>query len=270
MEPLQALQQTARRAALAAGEAITSRYDKPSQVVEKAPQDLVTDADTAAQRAAIAAIRSDYPDDRILAEEDPGLQPDPSGTWQIPPGVTWIIDPLDGTTNFATRLPFICTSVGVAIDGEPVAGAIFDPVRRELIEGVRGAGATINGEPIVPLAPLTLYQSVAAVDWARAPGLTYSVRDVIFAIGPKVRSTRVLGSAVLALAYVALGRVQVYANVGLKPWDAAAAAVVIREAGGDLRTPDGAPWGLGSPTLIAGHPTLLDEVTAAFVNQQSR
>jgi myo-inositol-1(or 4)-monophosphatase len=263
-DDLAQLQTTARQAALAAGQVIAERMNQPRVVYEKAPKDVVTATDHAAQQAALEVITTRFPQHKILAEEDPSIQPDKYGTWTMPKGYTWIVDPVDGTSNFASGMPIFCTSVGLARDGEPLVGVIYDPTREELFMAAKGQGATLNGEALPILMAHSLYESLLCVDWAQAPRLDYSIRDVLFTLAPRVRTTRVIGSAALAMTYVAAGRLQLYANVGLKPWDAAAAALIAQEAGAQASLPTGGEWQLGSPTIIIGHPDPLNEAVDLF------
>lgn len=259
------MQQTAYLAALRAGEVVRRHYMRPGHIRQKrGPRDLVTDTDHAAQAAALEVIRERHPDHHILAEENPQGRPDERGVWPIPPGAAWIVDPLDGTTNYTTGLPMVCVSVGVAVDGEPLAGAIYDPLRREMFLAAQGLGATLNGRPLKPLHPVPLAHAIISVDWSHAPGTRERMVQTVLALSRRCRTLRALGSAALGLAYVACGRVQLYANYGLQPWDAAAAAVLIREAGGDLRRPDGSAWRLGEPWVFAGHPEVVAHALEAL------
>ncbi len=252
------LQQTAYLAALRAGEVVRRRYMRPGEIRQKrGPRDLVTETDHAAQAAALEVLRERHPDHRILAEEDPQSQPDAQGVWTIPAGTVWIVDPLDGTTNYTTGLPMVCVSVGAAVDGEPLVGAVYDPLRKEMFLAARGLGATLNGRPLKPLRPVPLTHAIISVDWSHAPGTRERMVQTVLALSRRCRTLRALGSAALGLTYVACGRVQFYANYGLQPWDAAAAAVLIREVGGELRRPDGLAWQLGEPWVFAGHPELV-------------
>ncbi len=254
------LLQTAHVAAIQAGQVIKERNDHPRKVRLKGPRDLVTDTDTAAQMAAVRVILERYPDHRIIAEEDPHQHPTAEGGWTIPEGVVWVIDPLDGTSNFVNHVPVVCASVGVIVDGQPAAGAIFDPLRGEMFEAALGAGVTLNGRPLEAPGRAALEDSIIGLDWAREPAVRERILASVIAFAPHCRTVRALGSAALALAYVAAGRLQAYFNLNLQPWDTGAGAVMIREAGGDLRRPDGSDWKPGDAALVAGHPELVDEL----------
>ncbi len=263
---IEQLRQTAHQAVWRAGQVIRDYNDRPRSVRFKGPRDLVTDTDTAAQLAAVKVITDRFPDHRIIAEEDPRSKPGKDNRWQIPRGVVWMIDPLDGTSNYASHVPLICVSVGVAVDGEPVAGAIFDPLRDELFTTAAGQGATLNGRPVEPIRPVALENAIISLDWAREPAVRDRILAGVITLAPHCRTLRALGSAALALAYVAAGRLQVYFNYNLQPWDTAAGAAMIREVGGEIRSPDGSPWQAGESSLVAGHPELLDAVIA-LINQ---
>lgn len=261
------LLQTAAAAARAAGAVIRKDFGHARNIRHKnGPRDLVTDTDKAAQQAALAIITARHPDHDILAEEDPSTRPDADGVWTIPPGPIWIVDPLDGTTNFTTAIPFICSSVGVAIDGEPVAGAIYDPLRDEMFLGGRGVAATLNGEPIAPMQALPLAEMTISVDWGHADHMRRMLTGAATDLAGACRTLRAMGSAALALAYVAAGPLHAYINLGLQPWDTAGGAAIIRAAGGDLLQADGSPWQLGRPGTVAAHPSILPELVALLGN----
>lgn len=258
---LEALRETAALAARRAGEVVRMNYEKPGVIREKhGPRDLVTDTDDAAQSVALAVIRENHPGDFILAEEDPAGKPDSNGVWHIPDGVTWTVDPLDGTTNYTTGIPMFCVSVGAAIDGVPVAGAVYDPMRDEMITGAQGLGATLNGTPLKRLPAVRLSHATVAVDWSHGQIRRQRAVSMVQNISVACRTLRALGSAALGLAYVAVGRTQAYFNLGLKPWDTGAAAAIIPEVGGELRRVDGTLWRFGEPGIIAGHPAVLDDI----------
>lgn len=257
--PLSNLLETARQAAHRAGEEILWRYTLPRQIREKGPRDLVTDTDHAAEAAALSIIRAHYPDHRILSEEDPESHFAEDGLWQIPPEFLWVVDPLDGTTNFATGIPFSCASVAVSFNGSPVAGAIYDPYRDEMFAAAQGMGATLNGQTMMLHEAVPLHKSIISLDWAHAPQVRQRAVTAIATLAPHCQTVRALGSAALALAYIACGRIQLYLSFGLQPWDVGAAAIVIHEAGGAIRQPHGDVWRFGEPGVLAGHPKLLEE-----------
>ena len=265
--PLIDLLATAEVAARAAGAIARQNYRQPQNIRQKnGIRDLVTDTDVSAQEAALDAIHARYPDHSILAEESAGPEP-PDGVWTVDDGITWAVDPVDGTTNFTLNLPMFCTSVGVVQDGKPIAGAIYDPLRDELFSAALGLGASLNGERLHAIKPTTLNEAVIGVDWSHEPARRQQIVELVAGLAHHCRTVRSLGSAVLGLAYVAAGRLHAYANFGLKPWDTAVGAVLINELGGEIRRPDGKPWTFGESWLVAGHPALLDEIGRALTKQ---
>jgi myo-inositol-1(or 4)-monophosphatase len=257
--PLDRIRAAAAQAARAGGAIVRRDYARPRSITEKAPKDVVTETDLASQKAVLHIIEAAFPSHHILAEEDPASQPDENGVTVLPAGYCWMVDPVDGTANFATGVPFFCVSVGVALDGVALAGALYDPLREEFFEAARGEGAALNGVPLPPIQALPLREAIYGMDWAQAGQSPISVRGALGALAPQVRTTRVLGSAALGIAYTALGRLQLYLNLGIKPWDVAASTLIVQETGGVIRSPLGGPWSIGDPALIAGHPAVLEE-----------
>jgi myo-inositol-1(or 4)-monophosphatase len=248
--------ETAREAARQAAR-ILEEWRSRFQVHEKGRFDLVTDADLASQRTIREVIHSRYPSHRFLAEEEGAstVLPDPHG----PP--TWIVDPLDGTTNYVHDCPFYCVSIGLEIAGELVAGVILDPSRKELFDAAKGLGAAVNGRRLRTSAadrldgallatgfPPDLHGQEQTLEWWRY----FSLRT---------RSLRRTGSTALNLAYVAVGRFDGYWSFSDHSWDVAAGVVLIREAGGIVTNIDGAPYNPHTPDTLASngalHPTLL-------------
>jgi len=258
--PLIDLLATAKEAARAAGAIARQNYRQPQNIRQKnGIRDLVTDTDVNAQEAALTIIRAQYPDHGILAEESAGPEP-ANGVWTVEDGITWAVDPVDGTTNFTLNLPMFCTSVGVVQNGMPIAGAIYDPLRDELFSAARGLGASLNGERLHAIKPTTLKEAVIGVDWSHEPARRQQIVETVAGLAHHCRTVRSLGSAVLGLAYVASGRLHAYANFGLKPWDTAAGAILMNELGGEIRRPDGKLWTFSESWLVAGHPALLGEI----------
>lgn len=187
--------------------------------------DVVTAADKAAEKVLIDHIREAYPDHSILSEE--------SGADQHAGDYRWVIDPLDGTTNFSQGLPLFSVSIGIEHDGETVVGVVFAPYLNELFHAVRGEGAWLNGEPISVSGKTTLEQSVVAtgfpVDKLENPDNNL---DNVARVMPLVRGMRRLGSAAIDLCYVAAGFLDGYWELNLHAWDASAGLLIVEEAGG--------------------------------------
>jgi myo-inositol-1(or 4)-monophosphatase len=221
------LERAAVEAAHAAGEVLRRRFREKRRLrVElKGLHDFVTEVDREAEAAAVGSIRSRYPGHAILAEEG---SPSSAGG-----GFRWIVDPLDGTTNFIHGVPTFCASVAVEDQEGLAAGAIHDPFHGETFEARRGGGARLGGEPIACASPAALNDALIATGF---PFRELRRLDrYLAAFEAFVRSTsgiRRAGSAALDLAFVACGRYDGFWEVGLSPWDVAAGALLVREAGG--------------------------------------
>jgi myo-inositol-1(or 4)-monophosphatase len=237
------------RAARRAGELMIRQLNQLEalQVVEKGRNDFVTQVDRAAEAAIIEVIRDHHPDHAILGEETGS-----SGDHEY----QWIIDPLDGTTNYLHGFPVFAVSIAVAHRGELQHGVVYDPMRQEIFSASRGQGAQLDGRRIRVSKRTSLQQSLIATGFPYRAKLEHAdrylamMRDVMF----ETAGIRRPGSAALDLCYVAAGRVDGFWELGLAKWDIAAGALIIREAGGrisDLRGGDGY---LESGNLVAGNP----------------
>jgi len=247
-------------AALAGGAVLRACWPMSRQVHEKGFRDWVTSADLAAQEAILTVIRRHGPEHRILAEEgDHG----PAGV-DIEEGPVWVVDPLDGTTNFARRFPCFSVSVGLLVDGEPVVGAIYDPLKDMLFTGARGRGAFLNGKPIRVSETERLEQALIGLDWGHQNETRERILGWLSRLAVRCQTVRAIGSAALGMAYVAAGWLDFYFHFALQPWDVAAAAVIVREAGGTIYQPDGAPWSFRSSAAVVSNGRLERAVWAAM------
>jgi myo-inositol-1(or 4)-monophosphatase len=251
--------QTAREAASEAGQ-ILARMSKGSNVVKKKGEiDLVTEADLLAEEAILRLIRRRFRDDAVLSEESSARE----GT----SGRTWVVDPLDGTVNFAHGFPFYAVSIALEIEGEPVLGVVKDPVRGERFEAVKGEGAFLGEKRI------TVSDCRKLNDGLLCTGFPYDIREdpkqvlsLFRAMILKARGVRRPGSAALDLCFVASGRADGFWEMKLNPWDTAAGALLVREAGGIVTNFRGEEYRSGDPGIIAGnpfiHPAILEAVSA--------
>jgi myo-inositol-1(or 4)-monophosphatase len=243
-------------AAREAGQVILRHAERMDRikVSEKARNDLVTDVDRMAEDCIIGAIQEAYPTHDILAEE--------SGTTMAGDAadrVRWIIDPLDGTTNFVHSIPIYCVSIAIEVAGKLSHAVVFDPNRNELFTASRGKGAYCDGRRIRVSKTQRLGQALLAT------GFPYSEMDNLSpwmrsfqAILPRARGVRRAGSAALDLAYVASGRYDGFWELGLKPWDMAAGLLLVREAGGLVSDNDGTQNSLENGHVIASNYNIRD------------
>ena len=251
--------QTAIQAARLAGRALVRRLNQPRRISLKGPRDIVTDADFAAQRAAARCLQHATPDYALLAEE--GLHAARLHSSQP----TWVLDPLDGTTNYAHGLPGFSVSLGLVQRGRLLAGVVHDPLRRETFCAERGRGAWLlsgRRQPqLLRVSALTSIEgAVVGVDWARDPAARRRTITLIGRTAARCRTVRALGSAALGLACVAAGRLDAYFHMALQPWDAAAGALLVLEAGGRLTSPNGKSWHLHQPAVLASNRQLHAEL----------
>jgi myo-inositol-1(or 4)-monophosphatase len=224
-------------AARAAGRLQMERYERLERIMHKAEHDVVTEVDEMSEQMIIATIRAAFPADAFLAEES-----GKSGTAVSDAAAAeqrvWIIDPLDGTVNYANGIPVFCVSIGLAIDGRPALGVIYDPVRDELFTAQAGLGARLDESPIRHPAKEKLSDCVVSLSLPRGG---WAVRDR--RIRRSIRVSRVMGSAALALAYVGNGRFDAFVQAGgLSLWDICAAGLIAAEGGATVTTLDGKPW----------------------------
>ena len=226
----------AQETAVAAGRLLRDKWEQPRELHTKGFRDLVTDADFAAQRLITDRLQAVFPGHGFITEEEAPTLPHHGP-------VRWVIDPLDGTSNYSRQIPIFCVSIG-AVDqaGNVLAGAVYDPMRDELFSAARGRGAQLNGRSLHVSDTAQISNAICALDWSHNRESRQSVLDTIDQFAPKVHTARAVGSAALALAWVAAGRVDSYLNYNLKPWDIAAGHLLVTEAGGQISNLEGQPW----------------------------
>jgi len=235
--------ETAIEAARAAGQEILRRLPQERDVRSKGFRDIVTDADLAAQETLTAIIRSRFPHHGILSEE--GLVPSSDAD------TIWVLDPLDGTTNYARRLPCFSVSIAVTRGNDLVTGVVYDPSRDHVFCAERGAGATLNGKQLRVSEVDDLGQAAAGLDFAREPAVRSSLVATMVVCSERIRTLRSFGSAALGLCYVAAGWLDAYFHFSLAPWDVAGGALIIMEADGTITETNGKPWSYTQPRCLA-------------------
>jgi myo-inositol-1(or 4)-monophosphatase len=263
-EGLHALRTCAEEAARTAGRILRAKLGGARTIEFKGGIDLVTDADKASEKELITFLRGRFPDHAILSEES-GYSRGAQG------GLRWIVDPLDGTTNYSHRVPHYCVSIAVEGPRGLLAGVVYDPMQDELFSAGRGQGATLNGAPIRASDASSLERALLCT------GFPYDVRErpeapvgLFTRLIKKAQGVRRMGSAALDLAYVACGRFDGFFEFGLKPWDIAAGALLVQEASGAMKRIDGAPFDLAIGDVLATAPGLervLIEETREFLEQ---
>ena len=226
-----------------AGAVLMDRYERLERIDHKSATDVVTEADHLSEELVIAAIRRQFPGDAILAEEsgahsgtsDGAAADAPAGS---KPSRIWVIDPLDGTVNYANGLPVFCVSIGLVVDDRPTVGVVLDPTRDETFAATADGPATLNGRPIQCSSKDKLTDYVVSLSLAGR-----SVASRARALRKEIRIWRSMGSAALALAYVANGRFDAFVQeTSLSAWDVAAAGLIAERAGAIVTALDGSRW----------------------------
>ena len=248
-----------------AGAILMDRYERLERIDHKSARDVVTEADHLSEALIIDAIRAAYPRDAILAEETGEHRAVAGEAPTSGRGRVWIVDPLDGTVNYANGLPIFCVSIGLVVDGRPTVGVIVDPTRGDTFAATLDGPATLNERPIMASDKDKLSDFVISMS-LNGRTATSRARNVRKAI----RISRSMGSAALALAYVANGRFDAFIQQGgLSAWDVAAAGLIAERSGARVTAMDGGPWfDLGhSPKSIGilAAPTAHHEVLLALV-----
>ncbi len=241
------------RAAYRSGRVLHERLGNISRIHKKGSIDLVTEADMESEKVIIDTIKAVFPDHAILAEE--------TGYTNGADECRWIVDPLDGTTNFAHRLGLFATSIGFAYQNEPVVGIVLNPVSGELFTGVKGRGAELNGEKIQVSDTMEVSEGLLVT------GFPYTMKAILKTLLARFenclaasRGVRRLGSAALDLCYVACGRFDGFWEQQLKPWDTAAGIVIAREAGAMVTDFANNPFLMESQEILATNGKIHDEM----------
>lgn len=251
---LDAAMQVAIRAAEAAAQIQRAHIGQILEIDTKSSvTDLVTQVDRACETRIREIVAEAYPDHVVLGEEE---GQDGDGECR------WIVDPLDGTLNYAHGFPFYCVSIALEVRGRVELGVVLDTTRDDLFGAIRGRGATRNGRRIHVSGESTPIRAMLATGFAYVVDDQHENLDVFARVLPKVRAIRRPGAAALDLCYVACGRLDGFWELKLSPWDVAAGVLLVQEAGGTVTAPDGGPYRLGDRVIIASnghlHGHLLD------------
>ncbi|MGD1994456.1 MAG: inositol monophosphatase family protein [Anaerolineae bacterium] len=238
-----------------AGALVRAHFGRIRHVEFKGAVDPVTEADTGAERLILARLRADFPEHRILAEESGG------GEWDAPGPPIWLVDPLDGTNNFAHDFPHVGISLALVKGREPLVGVIYDPLRDELFAAAAGLGTEMNGEST------RVSEIPSLADAFLATGFPYDRRTAadnnvqrLDHFLRRSQGVRRAGAATLDLAYVACGRFDGFWEIRLNPWDVAAGVLLVREAGGRATDFDGGLDCLSGDAIVASNGRIHDEM----------
>lgn len=226
----------------------------------------MTETDKACEELVFNHLKQYYPDHKFIGEETTALY----GATELTDDPTWIVDPLDGTTNFVHGFPFVCVSIGLTIRKVPTVGVVYNPIMDELFTGVRGQGAFLNGKPIQVSSKDELVNCLLATetgtqrDKATVDATTNRINSLLF----KVRSVRMSGSCAMNLCGIACGRLDLMYEIGYGgAWDVAAGIVIVEEAGGRVFDPSGKDFDITVTRVAASNPLIKDSFTEVF--QQS-
>ena len=253
-------------AARRAGRLQMERYERLERIVHKSEHDVVTEVDELSEQLIIGALRDAFPADSFLAEES-GHQvasgPAGESAVDLARDRVWVVDPLDGTVNYANGIPLFCVAIGLSVGGRPVLGVVYDPVRDEMFTAEAGRGAWLDGAPIRQPVKERLVDCVVSLS---LPRRGWARRD--HAVRRSIRVSRSMGSAALAITYLANGRFDAFVQTGgMSAWDICAAGLIAVEGGARLTMLDGGAWfDINRPTKSIGllgaapvhHQTLLE------------
>lgn len=252
-------------AAHEAGQLIRENVNRMKKIsVKSSENDLVTEVDKKAEKMIRRHILHTFPEHDILGEEEvePGAEASVRALEESRDAEhLWIIDPIDGTTNFIHGFPFFCVSIALAERGELKLGVIYDPMMDEWFVAEKGKGATVNGETIHVSKEVTMSESLLSSGFPAIEKGSRSInQEGLFGLIPKVRNIRTAGSAALQLAYVAAGRLSGFWEINLNVWDIAAAVLMVKEAGGQVSDTLGRPYHLGVRHILATNGLIHDQV----------
>lgn len=246
------LKATAEKAAQTAGGILRGNFGKKKEIGYKSRIDVVTNVDIESERAIIDIITADWPEHDIITEESDRKE---SGS-----DFRWIIDPLDGTVNYAHDYPFVSVSIACEVRGEIEVGIVYDPIREEHFSAVRGEGAFMNGNPVAVSGVAVLEKSLLAT------GFPYDVRenpynnmDHFAHMIKQAQAVRRDGSAALNVCYTAMGRFDGYWELSINAWDIAAGTLILREAGGTVTGIDGGPYSIFDRRIVASNGRIHEE-----------
>lgn len=249
-------------AAQRAGPVIRERFLADKEIRFKGRADIVTDADLAAEKVILDLVQDEYPQFSILSEESRPIETDSP--------YTWVIDPIDGTRNFAQGVPHFCTVVALARGPQTIAAVTYDPIKEETFTAAAGQGAFLNGNPIAVSNRREIAHCVLGFDLGYVDGKAATALDMIRELWPGFQTMRLLGSSALGMAYAAAGRLDLYFHHSLSPWDSAAGLLLARESGGNIVDRQGQNADLYTPSVIVSSRHLIDRFLTATAGMEWR
>jgi len=252
--------ETARQAAYGGGEVLKKYWGHLTRVREKSTEgDLVTEADDESEDRIIEILKKEYPGHQILSEES-GIHEAKNHDY------LWVIDPLDGTTNYTHQFPMVSVSLALYHKGSPLIGIVYNPILNEFFEASAGNGAALNGKPIHVSSTDKLKKSLLATGFAYNRRETPDNNYAEFChLTNSCQGVRRAGSAALDLAYVACGRLDGHWEIGLKPWDVAAGALLVEEAGGKVTLFKNEPFDIYAEVILATNGLIHDQINAELI-----
>jgi fructose-1,6-bisphosphatase/inositol monophosphatase family enzyme len=242
-------------AARRAGALVSSRFLTEKEISFKGRADIVTDVDLASEKIILDLLTSEFPGFSVLSEESEPVTNDSE--------YTWVVDPIDGTRNFAEGIPHFCLVVALAKGSEMVVGLTFDPLRDEMFTAQLGKGAFLNGKPISVSQRQEVPDSILGFDLGYVDEKAGLALDMVRSLWPNIQGMRLMGSSALGLAYAACGRLDIYFHHQLSPWDIASGLVLVEEAGGSVVDKQGEAANLYTSSIIASSPRLIDRFLLA-------
>jgi myo-inositol-1(or 4)-monophosphatase len=236
-------------AARQGGDLVRSRFLTEKKVSFKGWANIVTDVDLESEKAVLGLLASEFPHFNILSEESEPVTSDST--------YTWVVDPIDGTRNFAQGIPHFCVVVALAKGSDVVAGVTYDPMKDELFTAELGQGAFLNGTRISVSTREEIPESILGFDLGYVDERAGLALDMVRSLWPRMQGMRLMGSSALGLAYAAAGRLDLYFHHLLSPWDVASGLLLVKEAGGNVVDKQGQPANLFTPSVIASNSKLI-------------
>ena len=237
--------QIAHQVALEAGQVMVDNFRGEKDIQFKGRGNIVTNVDFQVEKLSIDLLRKEYPYFAILAEE--------GGATGEESEYTWVLDPLDGTRNYASGNPFFSVNLGLVYRDEVVLGITYDPMRKELFRAEKGKGAHLNDTPISVSQQDSIQMSIVGVDMGYSDAQAGQALALLLSLWPGLQAVRIMGSVALGLAYTAAGRIDIYFHHAIAPWDKVSSLILVPEAGGVITQGDGSPDSVWGKSVIASN-----------------